>query len=336
MAEAFVAKVSEMHGTEQDTLTETQDPIPNGDESKVEPSDSPKKDDGPQAESANHEPPQEETEVKEKAQDDEPVFVICHKCDISKEIEDCLRKGKKWLCSACNTATAALSRALEGGLRAEGFRSLSAEEQTQFWQQAAGASQKSLVTLYNSKLKAVATQHTTQGSKGCFQPLSWYEMQGYDAKAIRLKTPAEDRKTHPILGEVFRISLEYTEYTDDSHTKALSEEREASGSVEHGVAMCTAASKAAAKPPADKKLTPAQKAKFEAKLEKSNGKLCSAATKVLAALQPCMIQYREIMAEAENKHEAGWNAAKDMWKELNEAHSVRLSQSTIATASKCC
>jgi hypothetical protein len=161
-------------------------------------------------------------------------------------------------------------------------------------------------------------------------------MQGYDAKAIRLKTPAEDRKTHPILGEVFRISLEYTEYTDDSHTKALSEEREASGSVEHGVAMCTAASKAAAKAPADKKLTPAQKAKFEAKLEKSNGKLCSAATKVLAALQPCMIQYREIMAEAENKHEAGWNAAKDMWKELNEAHSVRLSQSTIATASKCC
>ena len=321
MAEAFVAKVSEMHGAEtQETLTESQDPNPNGDDSKVEPSispkASPKKDDGPQAEAADDKDPQEENEVKQEPQDDEPVFVICHKCDISKDIADCLRKGKKWLCSACNTATAALSRALEGGLRAEGFRSLSAEEQTQFWQQAAGASQKSLVTLYNSKLKAVATQHATQGSKGCYQPLSWYEAQGYDAEAIRLKTPAEDRRTHPILGETFRVSLEYT---DDSHTKALSEERMASGSVEHGVAA--AASSAPAKPPADKKLTPAQQAKFEAKLEKSNGKLCSAATKVLATLQPCMIQYREIMAEAENKHEAGWNAAKDMWKELNEAHS---------------
>ena len=119
MAEAFVAKVSEMHGAEtQETLTESQDPNPNGDESKVEPSispkESPKKDDGPQAEAADDKDPQEENEVKQEPQDDEPVFVICHKCDISKDIADCLRKGKKWLCSACNTATAALSRALEG------------------------------------------------------------------------------------------------------------------------------------------------------------------------------------------------------------------------------
>lgn len=82
MAEAFVAKVSEMHGAEtQETLTESQDPNPNGDDSKVEPpispKESPKKDDDPQAEAADDKHPQEENEVKQEPQDDEPVFVIC-------------------------------------------------------------------------------------------------------------------------------------------------------------------------------------------------------------------------------------------------------------------
>ena len=318
MAEAFVAKVSEMHGAEtQETLTETQDPNPNGDESKVEPSispnESPKKDDGPQAEAADDKPPQEESEVKQ-----EPHL------SSSSVTSVIVRRISQIACAKVKSGCALLAKQL--------LLPWAEPWKVDFGPRGSGPcllkSRRSSGSRQPERLRKVWSPCTTPSWK------LWPRSIQLRVRRVAISPWAGTRRKgmmpkrfvpRPQLRIVRRIQfwgkffVFLWEYTDDARTKALSEERVASGSVEHGVA--TAASSASAKPPADKKLTPAQQAKFETKLEKSNGKLCSAATKVLATLQPCMIQYREIMAEAENKHEAGWNAAKDMWKELNEAHS---------------
>ena len=221
--------------------------------------------------------------------------VLCCKCGLEREISRCTRKSKKYICFSCNSAASLLSRAISGGLAggqnaAEEFKSLPEDEQQQFWRDAAGASRQQLATQYSSKLKASKEKEETEGTMGFFRPLSYWAARGFDVKAIEEKTRPEDRREHPVLGLTFRLHLDYS---DDKTSKKLKEEREAAGSADHGLAQEPKATSVVAK--SDRK-TAKQQEKEEAKILAANGKVMSAATKVIAALSSTITKERPYMS----------------------------------------
>ena len=238
-----------------------------------------------------------ETAPEKTYQDDtveKPELVLCSKCGLHREISRCTRKSKKFICFSCNSAASLLSRAISGGLTggtnsAQEFKSLPEAEQQQFWRDAAGASRQQLATQYTSKLVASKEKEESEGTTGFFRPLNYWAAQGFDAKAIEEKTPPEDRREHPVLGQTFRIHLDYSE---DKTSKKLKEERTAAGSAEHGLAEEPKTTAIAAKV---SRKTPKQQEKEEAKTIAANGKLMTAATKVIAALSATVTKEKPYM-----------------------------------------
>ena len=246
--------------------------------------------------------------------------VCCCKCGLEREISRCTRKSKKFVCFSCNSAASLLSRAISGGLTggtntAAEFKSLPEAEQQQFWRDAAGASRQQLATQYTSKLSASKEKEESEGTQGFFRPLSYWETQGFDSKAIEEKTLPQDRRQHPVLGEVFRVHLDYSE---DKTSKKLKEEREAAGSAEHGLAQ---EPKTAPAPKSDRK-TAKQKEKDEAKTVAANGKIMAAATKVIAALSSTITKERPYMAaRGDNPTEEDAIELQKLWADLCKIYS---------------
>lgn len=58
-------------------------------------------------------PAETAAEIKQEPEA-QPSTVSCLKCSLDKLAEECVKKNRKFPCKLCNTATAALSRALGG------------------------------------------------------------------------------------------------------------------------------------------------------------------------------------------------------------------------------
>ena len=243
----------------------------------------------------------------------EPKDVECLKRGLSKPVEDCVKKSKKYICKPCNSAASMLSKAIEGGFDGKAFGSLPESEQQRFWQNASGASKRDLVAQYESKLRAVQTDERSQGEGGDFLPLSVWETRGYDTDRIKRLTPPEDRRDHPVLGETFRVVVEWKAET---RSQKLEEDRTAHTAAQLGLCRETSVDVAKEATAKGRTKTPAQQAKEAAKIEAQNTKLWAQSSKVVAAIAPVLAQHGRTMSGNSAWTGSDWHHLREKWAEL--------------------
>lgn len=264
------------------------------------------------------EPPPESTTgaEREAAPADEPhqppvELVQCLKCGELKDPADCCRKSKKFLCKPCNSAASMLSKACQAD-----FSSMSPAKQRDFWRQAAGCSKQELVALYKSEIQATQSQEKASGSRGEFHPLTYWSQQGYDAEAIRTRSPPENIRQHPVLGEVYAVDLDFKE---NKHMQQVQEKKTARVEADHGEAKdkedTVAVPKAKAKIRAK---TPAQIEKQKLAQEKRNSKLWVQASQIAAVLAPLIAQHKKVMEEHANETDDNWVDAQNKWAQIQK------------------
>ena len=144
--------------------------------------------------------------------------VTCCKCRMEKAPEDCIHRPKnrenlRYACKNCNAVAVQLGRHgidLKAALTETGL--------VQFFQQAHAereAAAEGRITY--GQARAILSRQMIEesshvekvGAAAEWQPLSFWELKGYDCDKIR---DLAESKSHPILGEVFRVSVEM-----DSH-----------------------------------------------------------------------------------------------------------------------
>jgi hypothetical protein len=112
-----------------------------------------------------------------------------------------------WQCSTCSVRYTQLHRQW-GGWPPKEFESLDPEAKAQFWQDIQkapdAASQEELVL---KTLSHRIIESRISGEKGSFQPLGWYQAQGYDVK--RIEKYCKDTEEHPVLGTTYRVDINY-------------------------------------------------------------------------------------------------------------------------------
>jgi len=138
--------------------------------------------------------------------------VFCGTCNSPCEltmVRICSKRNASFRCKKCDCKITQLSRAY-GCWPCEEFKSLSMEDGQAFFQELmrSGVSGSAGLKAKASELFAryhVQEQWFEEG--GAFLPASVWDRKGFDAAAIVALAPHDDRLTHPILGECFRVKI---------------------------------------------------------------------------------------------------------------------------------
>ena len=112
-----------------------------------------------------------------------PEPIVCHDCKLPVDV---MKKGTRqmgkqaqsWRCSSCNSKCTSLS-SMFGGWPIEDFRELTSEQKTAFFQ-TSGTKGWELRKAVQSQIVMRRLKSRWTSCEGTFQPLSWYEKQGYD------------------------------------------------------------------------------------------------------------------------------------------------------------
>lgn len=139
--------------------------------------------------------------------------VRCSKCKLESEVKDMIERKSnrlelRFVCKSCNALQVQFARR---GLQLQTL--LSEDRLVNFFAEAAWERKqceegrlsfaRARGTL--KKLMVEEARHTTaEGHNGEYQPLSFWELKGYDCDRIRLKAPKE---THEILGDTYRVDI---------------------------------------------------------------------------------------------------------------------------------
>lgn len=248
----------------------------------------------------------------------EPKEVSCRRC---RQMVSCnetivagrFREGLKHCCKPCHALTTQLQRhgiSLKDALTEEDavafFLEAGAERQNSCDQRLSYTAVRSLL---KQKMVETAQRIERNAEKGQWQPLSFWELKGYDSAAIEAKA---ERKTHEVLGEVFRVDIEHVSV---ERIRTLTEERllemESAAQQRHRQDAVSAAlpldavlDAAASK----KRKTPEEKAAAQAlakqqrldvkRQQKAQTGACSAAAKYQSQLKTAAEKLKTAMAKA--------------------------------------
>ena len=163
----------------------------------------------------------EQKALPEPAAAEEVDTVNCAKCKCAVPKVDCIERPRnreefRWCCKACNALLVQCQRkgfSLQNLLGEEAlvrFFSDAAEERRQATENRVsfGAARALLKRCMVEESKRVQQD----GHGGSYQPLSFYELRGYDCDAIKEHAP---RESHPILGDTYLVKLHHT--SDDTY-----------------------------------------------------------------------------------------------------------------------
>ena len=110
-------------------------------------------------------------------------------------------------CNLCHNRQQVLRR-MYGKWPTEEFLSLADEQQREFMQIHESVGRDALSKkLQRMIVKEQVSQNNVLAEGGAFQPLTYWNRQGYDASAIMKKSSPEDRMEHPIFGTVYRVPI---------------------------------------------------------------------------------------------------------------------------------
>ena len=256
--------------------------------------------------------PTQEVADPQEPPEDVTVMVTCMKCGLEKGMDVCIKKSKKFICRPCNTAASMLSQACEGGFDGQSFATLPPEEQQQFWRDAAGASRKSLVGQYESKLKVLKKKSVSVGSTGDFLPPSVWKQRGFDVDRIKKFSLEEDKREHPILGTTYRVHLDWS---TNEESQSLQQEKQAMVSAGHGACAGGSGQGIVPKEPTAKAKAKAA-ARADAKNRAAAAKTWASASKVVAALSPVVANNRRAMQDHESEDTVAWDLVRNLWAEI--------------------
>ena len=143
---------------------------------------------------------------------------------------------------------------------------MSPDEKTDFWKSLGDAkTQAEQEHVVVQSLRRRVIESRLSGSRGEFQPLSWYANQGYDVD--RIKKFCKDTDSHPILGTTYRVDIRYQDKKQeqqrirDEIIKSIEEKKKAASTV---VANAKAKAKGKAKAVAGESTTASKKQQNDA------------------------------------------------------------------------
>jgi hypothetical protein len=116
-----------------------------------------------------------------------------------------LRAKASYRCLFCSGRITALRRA-KGGWPTKGFTDLTQDQQTEFMRNCP-SKKKDVLAHYSSTMSRHESHEVYYSEGGQFLPLGAWAAKGFSADAISEKTPAEDRRVHPVLGDTFRVAI---------------------------------------------------------------------------------------------------------------------------------
>lgn len=148
----------------------------------------------------------------------------CAKCQQTVKIENCVerrtyRESLRWVCKSCHALTTQCQRR---GLQLNNL--LSEASLVSFYSEAAlerkeaeeGRLTFSRARAVLKRLMIEQTKHERRdGTGGEYQPLSWYELRGYDTDKIEKGCHCEQ---HPVLGPVYCLKIHH-QSEDTYHTE---------------------------------------------------------------------------------------------------------------------
>ena len=239
--------------------------------------------------------------------------VICRRCNQETAEEDALCQEKfrldlRWTCKACHALLTQLNR---HGVELKTV--LSETESVKFFQDCKAARMNAVDkrlsytqargVLKQSMIES-ASRVSTEGEEGEFQPLSYWELKGYNTEAIEASA---EQRTHPLLGTTYKVDIESTS-TKRIHAvteqRILQMESEAREKAQAKAQPARPLSAPMDLPPALDDLQPGKKRKTaeekkqsqeEAKAQRQEDKkrqkmevtACAAAAKLLPQLKKC-------------------------------------------------
>jgi hypothetical protein len=145
---------------------------------------------------------------------------LCRKC--KNEIDFEARTGRvmgkcanSWICRTCNTRSVQISRLDKDKTFSIKFKQMDEDLKIEFWNQCQSkVGADDLKQVMGHFLEHSIERANSSHSKGEYQPLSWYERQGYDPEAIVAQ--CKDVMTHKILGPCYRVTIQGGGFTTTS------------------------------------------------------------------------------------------------------------------------
>ena len=136
-------------------------------------------------------------------------MVLCNSCGRFERFARCKLVSKQknaWRCNGCQTKSTQLYRGL-GSWPTSAFKALSDSDQQSFTQGLDGMDGPSAVARAKEVLQNEEEHHEYYKDGGEYLPLSVWQNRGFDSELVRTKSAPEDKKPHPIFGEVYRVRI---------------------------------------------------------------------------------------------------------------------------------
>ena len=140
-----------------------------------------------------------------------PVFdaptVFCSYCGSQAAVQKCRLTAKaagRWQCNQCNSRLVALHRGF-GSWPTNEFKSLPKAEQQAFMRSVGSAGPGTVMARAKELMSAHEQHEQFYECAGEFLPLGVWKARGFDDQAILAKSLAEDKQSHAVLGDVYRV-----------------------------------------------------------------------------------------------------------------------------------
>ena len=142
-----------------------------------------------------------------------PPANVCCKCKAEVDPLRCYGKTQPtWKYKTCNIRCVQLIKAV-GSWPFPGFKELSEEEKTVFWQQAkACKGGKEVEKLAESKISSKTMSHQGTSTAGSWYPLSVWQAKGFDPKVIEEPSSPQTRRPCPRFGMLYQVHIEMDSY----------------------------------------------------------------------------------------------------------------------------
>ena len=269
---------------------------------------------GPTEAAASTDAAAPETVATESSESSAPAEkVVCRRCNEETDPKEALSQDKfradlRWTCKACHALITQLNR---HGVELKTV--LTETESTAFFQKCKlarmnSADQRLAYSQARGVLKQqmieTASKVSSEGETGQFQPLSFWELKGYNTDKIEASAESRD---HPLLGKTYKVEIESTsvqrihsvteqrilQMEAEARERALARTAPApplSAPMDLPVALEAAQASKKRKTPEEKKaLQEEAKAQRMAdkKRQKTETAACAAAARLLPALKKC-------------------------------------------------
>jgi hypothetical protein len=110
------------------------------------------------------------------------------------------------ICLVCNTRQVQANRVLQEMNVMSRFKNLDKDARSEFWKAVRNNGGKANIrAMVKETFKKYEKHEKKTTASGAYQPISWYEKQGYDGDVIRNR--CTDSVEHPILGKCYRLEI---------------------------------------------------------------------------------------------------------------------------------